>query len=54
MPRKRSRILEAKRFSFVIAVLIFGVFSLLYFSTRIFQNLEGPILDTHFRLSAAA
>ncbi|MCP5453997.1 MAG: adenylate/guanylate cyclase domain-containing protein [Spirochaetaceae bacterium] len=50
MPRKRSRILEAKRFSFVIAVLIFGVFSLLYFSTRIFQNLEGPILDTHFRL----
>lgn len=50
MPKKRSKIFEAKRFAFVIAVMIFGVFILLLNTTRVLQNIEGPVLDTHFRL----
>jgi len=50
MPKKRSRIFEAKRFAFVIAIIIFGVFVFLLSTTRVLQNLEGPVLDTHFRL----
>lgn len=50
MPKKRSRIFEAKRFAFVIAIIIFGVFLLLLSTTKVLQNLEGPVLDAHFRL----
>lgn len=50
MPRKRSKIFEAKRFSFVIALFIVGIFSLLFLTTEMLQGIEGPILDTHFRL----
>lgn len=50
MPKKRSRIFEAKRFAFVIAMIIFGVFVVLLSTTRVLQNLEGPVLDAHFRL----
>ena len=50
MPKKRSRIFEAKRFAFVIAIIIFGVFVVLLSTTRVLQNLEGPVLDAHFRL----
>ncbi|MDX9897411.1 MAG: CHASE2 domain-containing protein [Spirochaetia bacterium] len=50
MPRKRYKIFEAKRFAFIIALLIVGIFSLLFFTTKMLQGVEGPILDTHFRL----
>jgi len=50
MAKKRLKIFEAKRFAFVIAVLIFGVFLLLLSTTRVLQNIEGPVLDAHFRL----
>ncbi len=50
MAKKRSRIFDAKYFAFLIAVIIFGVFTLLFHSTKMMQNLDGPVLDTHFRL----
>lgn len=50
MPKKRSRIFEAKRFAFIIAIIIFGIFVLLLSTTKVLQNLEGPVLDAHFRL----
>lgn len=50
MPKKRSRFFEAKVFAFIIGMLILGVFVLLFQTTRVLQNLEGPVLDTHFRL----
>lgn len=50
MPRKRARIFEAKRFAFVIAILIFAIFAGLLGTTRFLQNIEGSVLDTHFRL----
>ena len=53
MPKSRSRIFEAKRFAFVIAVLLFGVFLLLFKTTRVLQNIEDPVLDTHFTLKTA-
>ena len=52
MAARRIRILEAKWFSFVIAALVFGAFLALFFSTRILQNMEGSVLDFHFRLKA--
>lgn len=50
MPRRRARIFEAKRFAFVIAIAIFAVFAGLLGTTRFLQNIEGSVLDTHFRL----
>jgi len=50
MPKKRSTLFEARRFAFVIALAIIGAFSALFFLTNMLQNLEGPILDAHFRL----
>jgi len=50
MGKKRSRIFDAKYFAFLIAVILFGVFASLFYSTRMLQNLDGPVLDTHFRL----
>ncbi len=50
MPKKRSALFEARRFSFVIALLIVGAFAALFYGTSVLQNLEGPVLDLHFRL----
>ncbi|TFG80982.1 MAG: CHASE2 domain-containing protein [Spirochaetales bacterium] len=53
MPKKRARILEAKWFSFVIAALIIGLFAFMYFSTRILHQMEGSVLDVHFRIKTS-
>lgn len=50
MPKKRSAIFEAKRFSFIIGLLIIVLFSLLFVLTGVMQNLEGSVIDIHFRL----
>ncbi|PKL09612.1 MAG: adenylate/guanylate cyclase domain-containing protein [Spirochaetae bacterium HGW-Spirochaetae-7] len=50
MPRKRSKIFEARRFAFVIAIAVFGICLALFSTTRILQNIEGPVLDKHFEL----
>jgi adenylate cyclase len=53
MSRKRARVFEAKRFAFVIALLIFGIFMVVFSTTRILQNIEGSVLDAHFRLKTS-
>lgn len=53
MSKKRSRIFEAKRFAFIIALALFAVFAALYQGTRILQNIEGSVLDLHFRLKTS-
>jgi adenylate cyclase len=50
MATKRKRLLETRWFAFIIAAMVFGVFCLLFLSTKMLQNLEGPVLDFHFRL----
>ena len=50
MPKKRARIFEVKWFSLVIAALVFVLFFGLAQSTRIVDQLEGSVLDVHFRI----
>jgi len=46
-------IFEARRFAFVIAVLIFGIFASLYLTMNFLQNMEGAVLDKHFTLKTS-
>ncbi len=50
MPRKRAWIFEAKWFAFVIAALVFGLFLFLFLNTFILHQMEGSVLDLHFRI----
>lgn len=50
MSKKRAVLFEAKRFAFVIGALIVGILLLLDASTRVLDNMEGSVIDTHFRL----
>lgn len=50
MHGKRAWIFEAKWFSFVIAALVFGVFIFLFLNTFILHQMEGSVLDLHYRI----
>lgn len=50
MPKKRAKLFEAKIFAFVIALAIFGLFSYVYYDTKLLQQAEGAVLDTFFRI----
>lgn len=53
MTKKRAMIFEAKRFAFIIALIIFSLFMVTYHTTKILQNMEGSVLDRHFRLKTS-
>lgn len=50
MPKKRRALFETRNFSFFIGLAVIAIFASLYLFTNIVQNIEGSVLDLHFRL----